>query len=347
MYIDNFAVRTLYAELLDLCQAQQFEALPLSVSFTTKTVSGQLYHYAQFQDLHAGKQRQVYLGPDNGDLRVRIERYRERQHAVEVDAGPRRALVRAILAAGGQGPDGRSGRLFQFLDELGVFRVGGVVVGSHVYACYINRLGVRLPSYETQDVDVAAPLQVAFGSPPEPMELALRRFDANFIPVPELAGNGTAPSTSFRIRGAQLRLDLLTPLLGRPGRPVVEVSAFGGYATPVRYLDYLTEQTQSAVLLTGAGVLINAPQPERYALHKLIVASARPAAMRAKRDKDLLQASTLIEWFLENEPEDLQDAASALLARNDGWRKHVERSVSSLSPRVRQAMQEMLGTGAG
>ncbi|MBL3684602.1 hypothetical protein F2981_18295 (plasmid) [Sinorhizobium meliloti] len=49
----------------------------------------------------------------------------------------------------------------------------------------------------------------------------------------------------------------------------------GAAAQPLRFLDYLIYHPIRAVLLHGAGVLVNVPAPQRYAIHKLIVASRR------------------------------------------------------------------------
>jgi hypothetical protein len=68
--------------------------------------------------------------------------------------------------------------------------------------------------------------------------------------------------------------------------------ALGGTsAENLRFLDFLIYEPVRTVLLHREGVSVNVPAPERYAVHKLIVASRRltDALGRAKRDKDLLQ----------------------------------------------------------
>jgi hypothetical protein len=337
----NIAVRTLYAELLDLCLAQQHEALPLSASFITKTVSGHLYHYAQFPDLQSGKQRQVYLGRDSDELRERIARYRARQEEVQADAQPRRQIVRAILAAGGFRPEVASGRLLEFLAEIGLFHAGAVLVGTHAFGAYANSLGLNLAHHHTQDVDLAAPLQVAVNSPLEKLESSLKRFDADFFPVPGL--HPLAPSTSFKVRGSTTRLDILTPLIGKPQAGGVAVPSLGTFAEPLRHLDYLTEAAEPAVLLHGAGILVHAPVPARYALHKLIVAVRRPAAEAAKREKDLLQAQQLLEYFLADDPHTLKDAIADLKERKDGAAAYVPKALPLLPPPVRARLSMAFG----
>jgi hypothetical protein len=68
-------------------------------------------------------------------------------------------------------------------------------------------------------------------------------------------------------------------------------------AQPLRYLDYLIRDPVRAVLLHGAGIPVTVLRPERYAVHKLIVATQPRSAddYSAKRDKDISQAAELIE----------------------------------------------------
>jgi len=66
-------------------------------------------------------------------------------------------------------------------------------------------------------------------------------------------------------------------------------------------------------LLTRFGVLATVPQPARFALHKLIVATRRSATEESKRQKkDVWQASSLIEVLLEERPHGLRAAWNAL-----------------------------------
>jgi hypothetical protein len=63
-----------------------------------------------------------------------------------------------------------------------------------------------------------------------------------------------------------------------------------------------------AAVLWDGGILVNVPQPERYAVHKLIVAERRTASAIAKRRKDLHQASSLFDALAEHRAHDLAAA---------------------------------------
>jgi hypothetical protein len=95
-------------------------------------------------------------------------------------------------------------------------------------------------------------------------------------------------------------------------------------------------ETVRAAVLTGSGVLVRIPTPERYALHKLIVAQRRAATSRDKSKKDIAQAETLIEALLEDRPDDLLDAWSDLIGRGKKWKTEAMKSVQILPKRIRK-----------
>jgi len=85
-----------------------------------------------------------------------------------------------------------------------------------------------------------------------------------------------------------------------------------------------------AAVLTGSGVLVRVPTPERYALHKLIIAQRRNTTARDKAQKDLAQAQTLLEVLLEDRPDDVKDAWADLVDRGRKWKSEAMKSVRRL-----------------
>ena len=75
---------------------------------------------------------------------------------------------------------------------------------------------------------------------------------------------------------------------------------------------------------------VRVPDPARYAVHKLIVASERPAAT-AKRKKDLLQAQELIEAHrLQRNADRIEQALDDARKRGPKWRKAINRSLEEI-----------------
>jgi hypothetical protein len=82
-------------------------------------------------------------------------------------------------------------------------------------------------------------------------------------------------------------------------------------AEPVRFLDYILDGSQPAVIPTGAGLLIRLPDPARFALHKLVVSQRRPSALAAKSRKDINQAAAALEVLKDLRPGDVAMALDA------------------------------------
>ena len=132
----------------------------------------------------------------------------------------------------------------------------------------------------------------------------------NLHPVPPL--DRKQPSTSFKVRGRDLRVDFLTPMAGKETSQAKFLPAFGLSATPLRFLDYLIEDPMPAVVFGSDAVLVNIPSPARFAFHKLWISLHRPPAFQAKAKKDRIQAEQLIEVLIDDRPDDLTDAWDSL-----------------------------------
>ena len=100
------------------------------------------------------------------------------------------------------------------------------------------------------------------------------------------------------------------------------------WAQALPFLEYGLKDPIDAVVLYREGVLVRVPAPERYAVHKLIVASARTGSHRAKSEKDLMQAAALIEALAEARPFELATAYEDAISRGPSWRRAIEASLA-------------------
>ena len=321
--------QTLVARLLDQLLLSSVGDLESGVSLVSKTIRGRRYWYAQTR--RTGTKVQTYVGPDSPETERLVERWRTARTA----AASRAELIAMARAGGAYVLPAAEARVLAMLAP--VFRAGGVLVGSHGFAVLGNALGVRWREalVRTEDVDLAADarIDVAVGREPETVKLDGLLGDA--IPrVPLL--HPTDPATSFLVRGTSIEVDLLTPLVGRERTRPVRIPALGAAATPLRFLDYLVEETQPGAVLGGEGVLVTVPRPGRFALHKLIVAARRRPAGGAvtKARKDLAQASALIRVLADELPGELSLAWKALAARGRSWRAAVASTLPRLDPGV-------------
>jgi hypothetical protein len=317
------SVATLYAELLEQALVHERVAglagqLPGGV--VTKTVRGGRYLYWQVRGGQHVTQR--YLGPDTPELRAALEEIAERRHDAAEQQASLDRLAAMLITGGALREQSRVAAVLRLLADLGLFRRGAVLVGTQAFRTYGNLLSVRFPSaaLRTQDIDVAHEIDVALAAASEPVpsvEPALKTL--GFLPVPGL--DPRQPSTSFHVRGRELRVDFVTPARRRPADTPVSIPGLGISAWPLPFLEYLIEEPVPAVVLDSSPILVRVPRPARFALHKLWTAATRPVSEQAKAVKDRDQAAAVITVLAAERPGDLREAVAALTARPSARKK--------------------------
>jgi hypothetical protein len=330
-------LQTTYAELLERCSAAAFDAsFESGGAFTHKTINGRRYWY--FQATVEGERTQHYVGPETPDLLKRIEAHR----AARDDERERRTLVSTLVRSFGMPrPLREVGTIVEALANAGVFRLRAVLVGTIAYQTYSMMLGTKLSAalLQTADVDIAqfSNVSVAIGDHTPPMLDVLKKSDGTFRPVPTLHGEQV---TSYAAKGG-LRVDFLTPNEGRDTDRPQRLPALQTDAQALRFLDFLIRDPEPAVLLHGAGIYVNVPAPQRYAVHKLIVARRRPEGA-AKRDKDMHQAEALFEVLLEKRPHELKSAWAEAYKRGKEWRKLLREGAGQLTTPLQEQFAALI-----
>lgn len=327
--------QTLLAELLERLRLQERARRfsHLEGGFAQKTVGGTAYWYFRTSEGPAG-QREFYLGPDDAATQALMAAYRDQREAAFQERSGLERLASMLRSGGAILTDGPSARVIQGLAVAGVFRLGGVLVGTHAFLALGNVLGVRWSStLRTQDVDIAAPRRMEVALPGSEslrqadVPKALDALQMGFLPVPGF--DPRSPHTAFKVRGKELRVDLLTPGSGRSESPV-SIPRFAAAAQPLRYLDYLLENPIEAAILHSSATLVRVPDPARFALHKLIVADQRPVVEQAKAAKDRAQAADLITTLHHDRPGDLDRALEAIHRRPAAWLKKLRVSAKKI-----------------
>jgi hypothetical protein len=340
------SVQTLYAELLDQAIHAEAEAAVTEApqgSFVSKTIKGGTYWYLQRKE--GDRKRQQYLGRESPSLLAWIEGVREARARIAADED-QRARINSMLVAGGATAEGAAMvRVLSLLAQAGVFRMGGVLVGTQAFSAFGNMLGARFEqgALRTQDIDIAQDRSIGIAlsieTAPLNVEKSLTGSDMGFFPVPGF--DARQPSTSFKIRGRDLRVDFLTPLLGRESETPVFLPGLGVAAHPLRFLDYLIENPAQAVVVGGSGVLVNVPDPARFAFHKLWISQRRPVSEQTKAAKDLRQAGALLEILLQDRPGDVLIAWDAL-QRSPSVMKAVRAAMKKLPPELGDELSRRL-----
>lgn len=308
---------TLYSELLDQMIPAESEAVAegrLTGSLTSKKIKGHTYWYLQRSE--GSKLRQIYLGPDSPELQRWMDQFTRTREISRPDRAARTRLGKMLASGGASTEPAAVLKVLNMLAESRVFHLGGVLIGTLAFRAYANVLGVRFrrASLQTQDLDIAhdSAIGVALARNTSRVELEkiIEGSGLNLHPVPPL--DRKQPSTSFKVRGRDLRVDFLTPMVGRESSKAAFLPAFGLSAKPLRHLDYLIEDPMQAVVMGSDVVLVNIPSPARFAMHKLWISEKRPVTFQAKAKKDRIQAEQLIEVLSEDRPDDLREAWGAL-----------------------------------
>lgn len=336
--------QTLYADLLEqLTMLEAHRSIGrLPGCFTTKVVKGDTYYYFQYSD-PGGVLRQRYVGKRTTALDNVAARFQAERNRFQSDANHIRRLCAQLRAGGALATDSASGRVLKAFADSGVFRLGGVLVGTQAFTVLGNQLGVRWRHHaiKTQDIDIAgtAELQIAVPDLQADVPRTLEALEMGFLPVPAL--NPKHPSTSFKVRGAALRVDILTPSRGAVAGSPVLISRFNVAAQPLPYLDYLIAHYEPGAVINGGGVLVNVPNPARFALHKLVVSHSRHVASHGKAGKDLEQAAQIVAVLAEDRPGDLQMAWEDLERRGEGWVKRLMASLKVFARRHPVELQKL------
>ena len=137
-------------------------------------------------------------------------------------------------------------------------------------------------------------------------------------------------------RGDSL-VEFLTPAFG--DETVRPLPALGVSAQALHYLNFLIAEPIHALALYRSGVLVQVPRPERFAIHKLIVADRRRGGPdQGKSRKDRAQAAFLIEVLARDRPDELAEALEDARSRGPRWRERIESSLM-LMPETRARLE--------
>jgi hypothetical protein len=291
--------------------------------------NGRTYWYDTYRVGTDVKKR--YIGEDSPELRQRLQQHKELRAQQEERRKNRTRLVRLLRAEGFLGLDAGTGSLMNALATSGVFRLGGTIVGTHAFRLYEGELGVRFATdmaAQTDDIDVASFTRLSLAledaaSPP----LATVFSDFDFAPQPSLQAGRTWRWK--QTRGDTL-VEFLTPSFGED-EGVLALPALGVDAQGLHHLNYLIAEPIRAAITYRSGVMVQIPQPERFAIHKLIVAARRDDRNLLKVEKDRRQAAFLIEVLAQDRPDELRDAYEDALSRGPKWRSRIHESLEKMA----------------
>jgi len=337
---------TMLAELgqrsLDGAFATDF---PLDGNFVLIPVKNRDYWYFD----QSGQKRR-YVGPAaDPEIAARVSDFQ----AIKDDIRSRRKLVSTLTRdAYLPSPERLSGDVVEAMANAGLFRLRGVLVGTVAFGCYAGLLGVRLPnsSLQTGDADFAQDFAVSaevLDSIPPILDV-LHEVDPSFRAIPHQSGK--VGSTAF-VNRSGYKVEFLTGNRGsddNTGKPSPMPALGGASAEPLRFLDFLIYEPVRAIVLHGSGIPVLVPAPQRYAVHKLIIATRRLTDDNGsmKSQKDLMQSGLLFEAMAETRrSDDLALAWSEAWSRGDAWREALAKGLEIMPGKTGSLVRETLRDG--
>lgn len=302
--------------------------------FISAEVKGRRYWYFDTQD-GQGRRKRTYVGPmADVEITKRVEAFRE----LKDDIRTRRKMVSTLVnQAGLPKPDRTAGDIVEALANAGFFRMRGVLVGTVAFQTYPALLGIHLSetAMMTGDADFAQfhSISVAIDDTMPPILDVLKEVDPSFTPIPHVSGK---PASTQFVSSSRFKVEFLTPNRGTDDHndhPALMPALGGAAAQPLRFLDFLIYDPRRTVMLHRAGIPVNVPAPERYAVHKLIVSTRRRTEDdgSAKSRKDLWQAQQLMEAMIELRiNDDLAEAFAEAVDRGPSWRAAISSALHRL-----------------
>jgi hypothetical protein len=317
--------QTAYSSLLQKLEASRFVLLN-NVSFVHKIVHDKKYWYCQYTDI-SGSRKQRYVGPDGEATQAIIKQTSSALDANAVILADRRRLVAMIAAGGGNMEKGRAAKIIEKMADAGVFDAGGMLIGSYAFSCYGNMLGVIFDEAmrRTEDMDVAYDRSIEIGFV---RDLRADISDASpEMDEPKQINPWVPPYEMIAPDG--FKIEFLTSRLNPSDKSPIPIERFSVNAQPLEFLDYLIKGSVEAIVLYGAGILVNVPNPAKFAVHKLAVSQLRQTANPEKMRKDLMQAEAIIAYLIEQNPGALILAVDELKARTDMLKNFVTSGMQS------------------
>lgn len=149
------AVQTTYQDLLE---AHKMRAVPAIGGAPLLKHQGTQGNYWYARQRIGDRVVDRYIGRDTPELRKRVEAAEKQREDQRTLAKRNARLVAQLRAAGLPALDRQTGKVLNAMAQVGMFRLGGTLIGTHAFRLYSAELGVSLTDTlaVTEDVDIAA-----------------------------------------------------------------------------------------------------------------------------------------------------------------------------------------------
>lgn len=278
-----------------------------------------------------------WIGPDTPEGRAAADLARDENARLKEWRKLALASASSLRAQGAVHPDQETGRMLLALSNAGLFKAGAILGGTHAYRTYGLELGRRIGTSDvlvTGDIDVIAAVSIVL---PEEASVTIA-----LAPLGNRVRNvfGLDQSSPDKWVMGGVELEFLAPV-GAGADAVRSIPALGVRAQALKFIEFAMKDPIRAIVPFREGIEVTVPAPERYALHKLVVADRRSGGVRGKASKDRDQAQDLIGALSQDRPEDLASAWEDLVGRGPAWRRHAQNSLRHI-PRASEGLRAAL-----
>jgi hypothetical protein len=293
----------IYAEITDLARINP-PVKSEGFSFSKKTRNGIAYWYMQHS--MGSYRKQFLLGRESQGTLDLIKRKREVWENAKPDLRNIERLSSMAISGGCFAISNEAYKVFTLLEQAGLFTAGGVLTGHHAFQAYGNMLGVSW-AIKTATQQDAVPARYNECTIAIPTTLHALKKQAH-TSTPNMLLNGPLskehPSTTYLVRNKQFRVDIITSMTSdsQKAESPIHIAAFNTYAHGVQFLDFILEETIKTVLLYKTPILINIPQPARFAFHTLISSSQHTTQANADQSAKISYATNLLNLLLQDSP---------------------------------------------
>jgi hypothetical protein len=205
---------------------------------------------------------------------------------------------------------------------LGDFQEAGilkhlVLVGSWCQDFYRYQFGnpPQIPATKTMDADILIPRRMPRVTPAVDIVAIMKKNDFIFEVGPQ--------SGLYKFNHPMLKVEFLTD----PGAKPEEVTRhFEQLGVTAQELHFMGLPLSYNYPLTYKHLTIKLPEPEAFALHKLIVCQRR--INKEKAEKDRLTAQGMFQ-FIQTDPKRVERLLQILSEQSKGWQKTIKKALDN------------------
>ena len=193
--------------------------------------------------------------------------------------------------------------------------IKSILIGSYCISAMKEKLDLPLPTIKTQDIDflVTVPYKG-------------KEVDIESILKPMGFSIGFNPDGSTYFTNGVFKIEFLTPEKGGGSDKGMPVNAIKIRATPLRYLQMLSDHL---IKMEKGDYCFFIPNPYVFAFHKILISERRKT--KDKKEKDLFQAVAVLR-ALRKDPDSFKKALAYLETLPIKWRKNIREHINEYLP---------------